>query len=120
MKKIIALLSCIMIMIFCVGLTGCGESEGQYSDSKYVGKWTATQVEINGETNPIGDYLDSEFSITLHADGSASIVNKGESNVGVWEPTNDGFSIDAGTNEFIEDGETVVLEFGGLKFIFEQ
>lgn len=120
MKKIISILSCIMIIGFCMALVGCGGEQGEYSDSKYVGKWTATEVQLNGQTDSIDNYLESEFSITLHADGSASMVNKGESNVGVWEPTNEGFSLDNGTIEFIEDGEAVTLDFDGLTFIFEK
>ena len=69
-KKIAILISLAMVLTFALAACGGGGGE-DLSDSKYVGSWVAKSLSIGDESGDIGD--EGVFTLTLNGDGTAPL-----------------------------------------------
>ena len=118
MKKTLAILCCLVVAVTGIVLTGCGGDK--YADSPYVGTWNATVAETSGMELKVKDVL-GEFKLTNEADGSCTVVLKGDESKGTWEPTEKGFTVDDGQMEFVSAGkDEITVEYSGVVIHFEK
>ena len=112
-----------VLVVALLGLAACASSSSKdLSNSKYVGTWKATTVQLKGET---GD-LDAEFTLTLKGDGTGTYLSKDENGQDEttdikWELTNNGFKTTGGTKlTFTDDGDNIKTKIIGVDIIFEK
>lgn len=123
LKRTIIVACCVIIATLGIALTGCGggEAEEKYADSPYLGKWTANVAEYAGVEVDVNDIIGA-FEITLNADGSATMLEEGETLDSEWEPTENGVKMMDSSSEVnftYEDGK-LVTEQSGVTFYFEK
>ena len=117
MKKILAVFCCLAVIGACVLATGCGTD---MSDSKYLGKWTATTGEYSGIKMGVEDILGGEFSFTLNADGTVDLKVIDQEESGKWSETDNGIQIEGDEELTFQDVDgTLVLDYSGVKLTFE-
>ncbi len=138
-KKPIAALICVLLAAcMCMPLFGCSSGTGE-ATVDYSGVWVCTQVD-DGQGNvtnvsdlaALGDgYSPSDFmSVTLNADGSASIKSLGaeisEGAPFTWsaidEGSDKGVQVVSSANEALKmaydsDAESLTIEYNGQKII---
>ena len=98
------------------------ESNTETNDeNRYLGTWAATVME-----SAEGDVYDYEeklgvYEITLNADGSASMLEEGETIDCGWEPTENGVKMsDSSVVEFTYEDGKLVTEVSGVTIYFEK
>ena len=121
MKKKIAVLTLAMAAMLCVLLAGCGGSSGgdgsDYSDSPYIGNWTAVSVSVGDAEEPFTDKCD----MTINSDGTGSLTDAEEVSEFTWQPTDDGFKTKGDVKmTFKGDGEKISGKVLGAKLNFEK
>ena len=77
LRRTIIVACCVIIATMGIALTGCGGSDDKYADSPYVGTWAAKTAEYSGVEVDVAEVIGA-FEITLNADGSASMLEEGE------------------------------------------
>ena len=109
-KKIAILISLAMVLIFALAACGGGGGE-DLSDSKYVGSWVAKSLSIGDESGDIGD--EGVFTLTLNGDGTGTFVSveadgtEEVSNI-TWSLTSDGFKTSGDMKmTFKDDGDNI-------------
>ena len=71
MRKSIAILLSVLLVLSCFALTACGKSE-DLSGNKYVGTWKVDSLSFKDEEGELeGDYI-----LTVNGDGSAQFVSE--------------------------------------------
>ena len=120
MKKVIAVICCMVMAASCFLMAGCGGTD--MSDSKYLGKWQATIAEYGGSKLGVDDALGGEFSFTLNADGTVDVVVTGDKESGKWSETDNGIKFEEGDEElnFVEEDGNLTLNYSGMKLTFEK
>ena len=123
MKKMLMLMSIIMVVVACFFVTGCGNSKKAEipADSPYIGTWEATKVEFKGEEQDINEVLDKgKYTIKLNADGTA-VSEYGETVNARWEITKNGVKLTDGVRMKLEDNDGVLsTKIIGLTLYFEK
>lgn len=117
-KALIKTLSVIMMM--CVLLTllaACGGEK--YSNSKYLGKWEATNAEYSGVEMDPATILGGEFSFELKETGKCNVVIGEDKSSGEWKKTDKGFNVED-EFKFEVDGKKATLKYQGINITFEQ
>ena len=86
MKKSVALILCLVMVLSCLLLTACGSGgKKNLSVSKYLGTWRAFNVSLLGET---GEFED-EITLTLNPRRHRQVQRKRHhSGQGILEPGN--------------------------------
>ena len=118
MKKIIALLSCLLILVSCAALAGCGQQD--LTNSKYLGTWVATKISIANEESPIEDTIPGGMTMKLNPDGTAVVSNKqdGDSNC-TWSETSKGIKLKGDMKtSLIAEGEELQMKVVGSRIHF--
>ena len=117
LKRTIIVACCVIIASLGIALTGCGGGD-KYADSPYVGTWVANVAEYAGVEVDVADIIGA-FEITLNADGSASMLEEGETLECDWEPTDSGVTMKDSTQVDLTyaDGK-LVTEQSGVTFYF--
>lgn len=113
MKKVLAIILCaVMMMTLAVGFAGCGSKDVGPEGEPYLGDWTAKKAVYQGIEMSIQDILGKDFFFTLNKNGTADVTVGSEKEKAKWEPTEDGFKIIEGKDEF------VMVDQGDGKFIW--
>ena len=60
MKKITAILSCLLILVSCVALAGCGKQD--LTNSKYLGTWVADKTTFQDEETPADEVFEGGWT----------------------------------------------------------
>ncbi len=114
MKKCIAILSCIAILVTIAAFAGCGAGK-DLSSSKYLGVWVGTDVTGFGES----ESMDSVFNggqtrLELKADGTVEGIMGGEKIDCTWTEVSSGvkFKGDIKTTAKAEGDELVLKVIG--------
>lgn len=120
MKKAFAVFCAMAVIASCLLMCGCGGTD--MSDSKYLGKWQATTAEYSGMKLGVEDALGGEFSFTLNDDGTVDLVVTGDKESGKWSETENGIQFEEGdeTMAFNDEDGKLVLDYSGMKLIFEK
>ena len=121
MKKIIAVMAG-LVMVMAFTLAACGGSGGEdLSDSKYVGTWVAKSVSVADES---GDLDGGVWSLTLNGDGTGAMTATAEdgteevSNI-TWQLTDGGFKTKGDTKlNFTDDGDGIKASVIGIELHF--
>ena len=71
-KKIAILISLMMVLTFALAACGGGGSE-DLSGSKYLGTWKAESVSVGDESGELGD--EGSYTLTLNGDGTGTFVS---------------------------------------------
>lgn len=120
-KKIAILLSLAMVLTFALAACG-GGGGGDVADSRYVGTWVTEELSFAGES----EALENDFTLELKADGTGTFSGTDEdgneevSNL-TWSLTGDGFKT-AGDAKmtFKDDGDAIVTKILGAELHFVQ
>ena len=122
-KKIAILISLAMVLTFALAACGGGGGE-DLSDSKYVGSWVAKSLSIGDESGDIGD--EGVFTLTLNGDGTGTFVSveadgtEEVSNI-TWSLTSDGFKTSGDMKmTFKDDGDGIVANILGVGLHFKR
>lgn len=120
-KKIAILISLAMVLTFALAACGGGGGE-DLSDSKYVGSWVAKSLSIGDESGDIGD--EGVFTLTLNGDGTGTFVSveadgtEEVSNI-TWSLTSDGFKTSGDMKmTFKDDGDGIKATIFGVDLHF--
>lgn len=128
-KKILALLACVTALCVSLALVGCGGGgggEAKDPSANFVGTWTLTGMEENGEAMSQDDLdlmasMGLSCDLVLNEDKSGQLVIFGEGMDLVWQAK------DASTVALTAEGETIeckladgviTLEESGTKLFF--
>ena len=119
LRRTIIVACCVIITSLGIALTGCGGGD-KYADSPYVGTWVANVAEYAGVEVDVADIIGA-FEITLNADGSASMLEEGDTLSCDWEPTENGLKMTDSTQvDFTYEDGKLVTEMSGVTFYFEK
>ena len=119
MKRTISIVVVLLMLLSVLLLAGCGGSgsSADLSDSKYVGTWKATTMELKDESEALGD----EWILTLKEDGTGQFVDSESTQNITWELTSDGFKTKGDTKlTFKDDGDNIKTKIIGVDLIFEK
>ena len=118
MRKRIGLMLCMALLVCSFALAGCGGGGSEdLSDSKYVGTWKCTGMELKDES----EELDYDYTLTLNADGTGQFAGGGESSDITWSLTDDGFKTKGDAKlTFRDDGDRIRAKVIGVDLVFEK
>ena len=126
MKRIISLTLVAMLMLIC--LVSCGEKR----DPKYIGKWEATGLTVNGETTEkfLGVPLGALFRFEIEDNGKViwksavnnDVINNANENTEIrWKETETDvlqFTVKDLTGK--NDPETMIMKYKDGKLVVEE
>ena len=117
MKKTVALLSCLLILISCVALTGCGKQD--LTNSKYLGTWVASRATMLGEEASADEVFSDGWSIQLNPDGTAVVTSKDEVSNCTWRETSKGIKFKGDMKvKATAEGDELVIKILGMQIHF--
>ncbi len=118
MKRRMSIALVLLLVMSALLLAGCGGgSSTDLSDSKYVGTWKATTLELMDESSALG----SDFTLTLNGDGTGQYASDEEITDITWELTDNGFRTKGDTKlKFTDDGDNIKTKILGVNLIFEK
>jgi hypothetical protein len=121
MKKKLAILMGLM-MVMCFTFAACGGgSNADLSDSKYVGTWEATSITAGDVSEDLGGGV---YNLTLNGDGTGVFYSKSpegeeETDNITWVLTDDGFKTKGDTKlTFTDDGDGIKANVFGAELHF--
>ena len=121
-KKLALLLSLAMVLTFTLAACGGGGSE-DLSDSQYLGDWVAQSVSIGDEAEDLEG--GGTYTLTLNDDGTGQFVSRVEGEEDevseiTWELTDEGFKTNGDTKlKFKDNGDsTISTKVIGVDLIF--
>lgn len=114
MRRSIAILLSVLLVLSCFALTACGKSE-DLSGSKYVGTWKVDSLSFKDEEGELeGDYI-----LTVNGDGSAQFVSEEGTSNCTWKLTKDGFKTKGDAKlKFTDDGDGIKAKILGAYLHF--
>ena len=117
MKKTIAILTCLLVLVSCAALAGCGKQD--LTNSKYLGTWVATKATAFDEEVAIDEAVPGGMKLKLNPDGTATVTSEDEVSNCTWKETSKGvkFSGDMKTKANAE-GKELVMKIIGVKLYF--
>lgn len=109
MKKGIAVLSCLIIIVSIAVFAGCGKTK-DLSGSKYLGTWAATKASVADAEEGSDELVKELITIELKADGTAVGTMVGSDINCTWRETKNGVLIkgDLNVNAKTEGDELVM------------
>ena len=118
MKKYISILIVSVMVLSALALTACGGGSEDLSDSKYVGTWKASSMELMDES----EALESDMILTINGDGTGTLSSEGEEDSNfTWSPTSDGFKTKGDMKlKFKDDGDNIKATIIGVDLVFEK
>ena len=118
MKRNLAILMSVIMVMSCILLTACGSKGGSdLSDSKYVGTWKFTKVALKDESEEFTD----DYTLILKGDGTGQFISEESTSNVTWELTKDGFKTKGDTKlTFTDDGDNIKAKLFGVDMIFER
>ena len=116
MKKNVAVILCLIMVISCLNLAACGDGgKNDLSGSKYLGTWKADHMSLKDE---VGEF-ENEITLTLNADGTAEFSSPDEVTKCSWEETANGFKLKGDTKmTFTDDGDGIKSKVLGVELHF--
>ena len=121
-KKLAILLSLAMVLTLALAACGGGSSE-DLSDSKYVGTWTAESVSVADES---GDLDGGVWTLELKGDGTGIMTTVAEDGTEetsdfTWELTSEGFKTKGDAKlKFTDDGDGIKASILGIELHFSR
>ena len=122
-KKIALLISLMMVLTFALAACGGGGSD-DLSGSKYLGTWKAESVSVGDESGELGD--EGSYTLTLNGDGTGTFVSIDEDGTEevsevTWSETSDGFKTKGDAKmTFKDDGDGIVANILGVGLHFKR
>lgn len=118
-KKLVIMLSVVMVLTFAFAACGGGSSE-DLSDSKYVGTWEMQSMSLGEESEDLGE----GYTLVLNGDGTGTFTgvdddgNEEVSDI-TWSPTSDGFKTKGDSKmTFTDDGDGIKTKILGVELHF--
>lgn len=114
MKRIV----CIMIVLIMVlAMVGCGGGGSGASNSKYIGTWTMTSVDVfgDGEESAAKD-LDMSGTLVVKSDGKVDITLGSDKSTDKWQEKEGKLVLDSGMTGEIKDGRLAMDVFGVIMY----
>lgn len=92
MKKIRAIMTCLLSVFLCVILVGCSsEKENKdVSNSQYVGTWKVVKIEAMGKEATAEEVFGGDYIMELKNDGTYTIQSGPNTDEGTWTETASG------------------------------
>ena len=117
MKKFISIMIITVMIFSTLALTACGGGSEDLSDSKYVGTWKCTALELKDESQA----LDHDYILVLNGDGTGQLSGDDGMNDITWELTKDGFRTKGDAKmKFKDDREKKKTTILGASLVFEK
>ena len=117
MKKTIALLSCLLILVSCIALAGCGKQD--LTNSKYVGTWIANRATILDNETPMDEAFPGGMTLKLNPDGTALLTTQDESSNCTWSETSKGVKFKGDMKVKADaEGDELVMKIIGVHLHF--
>ena len=119
MKRTISAAVIVSIIMSMLLLASCGgnSSSADLSDSKYVGTWKCTALELKDESQA----LDHDYILVLNGDGTGQLSGDDGMNDITWELTKDGFRTKGDAKmKFKDDGDKIKTTILGASLVFEK
>lgn len=118
MKKNLALLLCIALLLSCTALAACGKQD--VSSSRYVGTYKAVSATMMGETVPAEEVFDYDVILELNADGTGRLTSGTEDDgTFTWKETNEGVKTSGDAKLTLKDtGEGLDASVIGVHLLF--
>lgn len=114
MRKSIAMLLSVLLIMSCLALTACGKTE-DLSGSKYVGTWKVDSLSFKDE---VGE-LEHDYVLTVNGDGTAQFVSEEGTHNCTWKLTKNGFKTKGDTKlKFKDDGDGIKAKVIGVYLHF--
>jgi len=119
MKKTAIILA--LVLLISAGLVGCKKDKNGASD--LVGTWTLTSAEMGGQaidSAELAMYGMDEMSADFKSDNKVTVMSNGVSYDGTYEQKDNNVVISANGYDMslVKDGNTLVLNQGGIKMVF--
>ncbi|MBQ6455727.1 MAG: hypothetical protein IJJ31_01210 [Mogibacterium sp.] len=117
MKKFISIMIITVMIFSTLALTACSGGSEDLSDSKYVGTWKCTALELKDESQA----LDHDYILVLNGDGTGQLSGDDGMNDITWELTKDGFRTKGDAKmKFKDDGDKIKTTILGASLVFEK
>lgn len=120
MKRSISAVLTLLLVLSTLLFAACGggSSKADLSDSKYVGTWKVSHMQLKDETGE----LEHDWTLTLNGDGTGEFYDEEEGATKItWELTKDGFKTKGDTKlTFEDDGDNIKTKIIGVDLIFEK
>ena len=119
MKKNLALLLCVVLLLSCTALAACGKQD--LSNSKYVGTWKAVSTSLLSAEAAADEVFEKDFVIVLKGDGTGEIFSGDESSSFTWKEIDGGVKTDGDMKLTLkENGDYLETSIIGLHILFEK
>ena len=101
MKKIRAIMTCLLSVFLCVILVGCSSEKEtkDVSNSPYVGTWKVVRVEAMGKETTAEEVFGGDYIMELKNDGTYTVQSGPNTESGTWTETAKGPKIYADGNK---------------------
>ena len=122
MKKALSTFLCVVLIVSCFALAGCGSKKGtaDLSGSKYVGTWVISNLSIMEENDSVTESDDlSKVTLTLLEDGTGHMDSPDEVSNFTWEEVDGGFKTSGDVKmTFKDEGDGIVGKVIGVELHF--
>ena len=122
MKKALSTFLCVVLIVSCFALAGCGSKKGtaDLSGSKYVGTWVISNLSIMEENDSVTESDDlSKVTLTLLEDGTGHMDSPDEVSNFTWEEVDGGFRTSGDVRiNFKDEGDGIVGKVIGVELHF--
>ena len=117
MKRITAILACLLVLVSCVALAGCGKQD--LTNSKYLGTWVADKTRIMNDEANADDVFEGGWTIKLNPDGTAVVTSKEQISNCTWSETSKGVKFKGDMKvKAVAEGEDLVIKMLGMRIYF--
>ena len=122
MKKTFSCFLCIVLIVTCFALAGCGSKKetADLSGSRYLGTWVISSLSIMGESESVTESDDlSKVTLTLLEDGTGHMDSPDEVSSFTWEEVDGGFRTSGDVRmNFKDEGDGIVGKVIGVELHF--
>ncbi len=116
MKKVVGIA---IVLIMILTLVGCGGGGGGgASDSKYVGTWTMTSVDVFGDgERTLAKDINMSGTLDVKSNGKIDVTLDGSKSSDNWQEKDGKLVLDSGLTGELVDGE-IALDVMGVIMYF--